>query len=52
MDKKDKFKNMFLSMSREELIDFLKDCNIDIEITTPGKGGIYFKDRVYNTYSK
>ena len=44
MNKKDKFKNMFLSMSREELIDFLKDCNI--EITTPGKGGIYFKDIV------
>lgn len=44
MNKEDKFKNMFLSMSREELIDFLKDCDVDIEITTPGKGDISFKD--------
>ena len=44
MDKEDKFKNLFLSMSQEELIDFLKDCDVDIEITTPDNGGIYFKD--------
>ena len=32
---------MFSSMSKEDLIEFLKDCDVEIENVTPGMGGIY-----------
>lgn len=38
-----KLSNMFSSMSKEDLIDFLKDCDVEIESVVPGMGGIYLE---------
>ena len=35
--------NMFSRMSKEDLIDFLKDCDVEIESVDPGMGGIYLE---------
>lgn len=43
MNIEEKLSNMFSSMSKEDLIDFLKDCDVEIESVAPGMGGIYLE---------
>lgn len=38
-----KLSNMFSSMSKEDLIDFLKDCDVGIDSVDSGMGGIYLE---------
>lgn len=38
-----KLSSMFSSMSKEDLIDFLKDCDVEIESVALGMGGIYLE---------
>lgn len=41
MNMEKKLSNMFSSMSKEDLIDFLKDCNVEIESVAPRMGGMF-----------
>lgn len=43
MNIEEKLSNMFFSMSKEDLFDFLKDCAVEIESVAPGMGGIYLE---------
>lgn len=44
MNMEKKLSNMFSSMSKEDLIDFLKDCNVEIDSVNSGMGGIYLDE--------
>lgn len=43
MNIEEKLSNMFSSMSKEDLLEFLKDCDVEIESVAPGMGGIYLE---------
>lgn len=43
---------MFSSMSKRDLIDFLKDCDVEIESVVPRMGEIYLEGVKLETYKK